>query len=247
MMLKLIGCKVFMRELYLVCAHSKHVVDIIWMDVKLHENPANLKAALQKKIDEIENNENEACDGILLGFGLCSMGIVGLKTRRYPLIVPRAHDCITVLLGSSERYRELFDEYDGGIYWYSPGWIEQMKTPGRNNDEKSKYLMYVEKYGEDNAQYLMEVEGTWTENYTCAALIRWPEFSENILYETATRAAAEKNKLSYTEFEGRSTMLSKLVNGEWDEDFLILNPGQRLAYSGDERIICAAPTAEEHV
>jgi len=38
-------------------------------------------------------------------------------------VVPRAHDCITLLLGSKERYAKLFGERPG-TYWYSAGWLE---------------------------------------------------------------------------------------------------------------------------
>jgi len=237
--LKLIGCKVMMRELYALCARSEHVVEIVWMEAALHENLKNQRAAIQKAIDGIEANEREECDALLLGFGLCSMGIVGLTTRRFPLILPRAHDCITMLLGSRERYQSLFDEYSGGIYWYSPGWIEQFKSAGRGYGDQEKYMDYVDKYGEDNAQYLIEVERGWTQNYTSAVLIRWPEFAFNPLYERATRGAAERAGLTYLEVDGEDTLMRKLVNGVWDEDVLVLRPGEVLAYSGDERVVCA--------
>ena len=244
MKLKLIGCKVMMRELYALCAQSEHVVEIVWMEAAIHEDPKLMRAAIQREIDRIEADEREACDALLLGFGLCSMGIVGLRTSRFPLIVPRAHDCITMLLGSREKYQALFEEYAGGIYWYSPGWIEQFKAPGRGYGEQEKYMDYVEKYGEDNAQYLIEVERGWTQNYTSAVLIRWPEFANNPMYADATRAAAEKSNLAYMEVDGEDTLMRKLVNGVWDEDMLILQPGEALAYSGDERIVCAESEKE---
>ena len=169
MKLKLIGCQVFLRELYLLCAHSPHSIQIRWMPTDLHTRPqSDLRPALQAEIDKIEA-EDDPCDAILLGYGLCSMGTVGLQARSLPLIIPRVHDCITLLLGAREKYQELFDRYSGGIYWYSPGWIEQFKTPGRGYDEQTKYMEYVEKYGEENAEYLIEVEKSWIQHYSLAA------------------------------------------------------------------------------
>ena len=239
MRLKLIGCKVLMRELYALCAESEHVVDIEWMEAALHETPKELRRAIQEKIDAVEGNEREAYDAILLGFGLCSMGIVGLRTAKYPLIVPRAHDCITMLLGSRARYDALFREHSGGVYWYSPGWIEQFKSPGRGYGDQDKYMAYVEKYGEDNARYLIATERGWTQSYSCATLIRWPMFAGRDFYERATREAAEASGLAYVEEPGDDALLKKLVGGEWDGEFMILRPGEELAYSGDERILCA--------
>lgn len=232
---KLIGCKVLMRELYSLCATSPNVVEIVWMEAALHEIPKNLRPALQAKIDEIEGKDDPGCEALLLGYGLCSLGTAGLVTKKLPLVVPRAHDCITLLLGSRARYQEYFQKYNGGAYWYSPGWIEQLKTAGMAGDEQARYLMYVEKYGEDNAQYLIETERGWTRGYQAAALIRWDSlFSPK--YAEFTREAAVHNGLAYTEVPGEDAMLAKLVNGDWDEDFVVARPGQRLCYSGDEEI-----------
>ncbi len=238
MKLRLIGCQVFMRELYMLCAHSPHTVRIHWMSTDLHTRPqSDLKPALQAEIDSIEQ-EDDCCDAILLGFGLCSMGTVGLTSKKYPLIIPRSHDCITLLLGSHERYRKLFDEYSGGIYWYSPGWIEQFKTPGRGYDEQAKYMEYVEKYGEENAEYLIEVEKSWTQHYSLAALIEWPELKED-RFDQFTRSVAQDGNLKYLRLAGQDIMLRKLVWGEWDEQFLRVEPGQQIVYSGDERLMIA--------
>ena len=89
MKLKLIGCQVFLRELYLLCAHSPHSIQIRWMPTDLHTRPqSDLRPALQAEIDKIEA-EDDPCDAILLGYGLCSMGTVGLQARSLPLIIPR--------------------------------------------------------------------------------------------------------------------------------------------------------------
>lgn len=238
MKLKLIGCQVFMRELYMLSAHSPHSVHIRWMPTDLHTQPqTDLRPALQAEIEKIES-EADGCDAIVLGYGLCSMGTVGLKTSKYPLIVPRAHDCITMLLGSREKYQKIFEKYSGGVYWYSPGWIEQFKTPGRGYDEQAKYIEYVEKYGEENAEYLIEVEKSWMQHYSCAALIQWPSLKED-RFEAITKEIAEKQSLEYLLAEGEETMLKKLVYGEWDENFLRVEPGQTIVYSADERLLIA--------
>ena len=78
--------------------------------------------------------------------------LIGCRVLMREMYLLCAHDCITLLLGSRDRYSELFDRYSGGTYWYSPGWIEQFKTPGRGYDEQTRYMEYVEKYGEDNAE-----------------------------------------------------------------------------------------------
>ncbi len=203
------------------------------MPTDLHTRPqADLRPALQREIERIEREEPD-CEVILLAYGLCSMGTVGLQSRRIPLVIPRAHDCITLLLGSRARYQALFDEYGGGIYWYSPGWIEQFKEIGRGFDEQARYMEYVEKYGEDNAEYLIEVEKGWTQHYRLAALIEWPELHMD-RFEEATQAAAEAGGLEYRRLTGSDSLLRKLVYGEWDADFLRVEPGECIIYNADE-------------
>ncbi|MBQ2956058.1 MAG: DUF1638 domain-containing protein [Clostridia bacterium] len=236
MKLKLIGCQVFLRELYLLCAHSPHSVQIRWMPTDLHTRPqTDLRPALQREIDRIDE-EDDPCDAIILGYGLCSMGTVGLKAGKHPLIIPRVHDCITLLLGSREKYQELFDKYSGGVYWYSPGWIEQFKEPGRGYDEQAKYMEYVEKYGEENAEYLIEVEKSWIQNYSLAALIEWPQLKSD-RFDAFTRQAAKEGDLEYLRLVGEDTLMKKLVFGEWDESFLRVEPGQKIVYSADEQLM----------
>ncbi len=242
MKLRLIGCQVFLRELYLLCARSPHSVQIQWMPTDLHTNPQrDLRCALQAQIDAVEaeiQSGKSRCDAILLAYGLCSMGTVGIQARSVPVIIPRVHDCITLLIGSYEKYRALFDKHSGGVYWYSPGWIEQFAKPGRGYDEQAKYMEYVEKFGEDNAQYLIEIEKGWMQHYSLAALIEWKELKDD-RFDEFTRRIAEEQNLEYLRIQGEDTLLKKLVNGDWDEQFLRLEPGQTLVYSEDESLMDA--------
>lgn len=238
MNLTLIGCRVIQRELYKLCADSRHNVEIRWMKAALHEQPGALRPALQAAIDEIERDDDTLPDAILLGYGLCSMGVVGLHTEKVPLVVPRAHDCISLILGSQKRYRALFEQYEGSVYWYSSGWIEQFKVPGKRFDKQAKYMEYVMKYGEDNAQYLIEMEKGWTEHYNYAAMIRWQDIDDG-LFANMARELSEKDGLRYVEVSGEDVLLRKLVDGEWDDDFAVIEPGEELVYQSDERILGA--------
>jgi hypothetical protein len=59
------------------------------------------------------------------------------------MIIPKAHDCITLFLGSKERYRTYFDAHPG-TYWYTPGWVECSVQPGKGRYELLR-KEYVEK------------------------------------------------------------------------------------------------------
>jgi hypothetical protein len=72
------------------------------LDFGLHINPTELKKVLQEKIDEASSK----AEVLLLGYGLCSMAVVGLKTTTATLVIPRTDDCIAIFLGSCNAYKE---------------------------------------------------------------------------------------------------------------------------------------------
>ncbi len=246
MRLKLIACKVLFREISLLAAQCDHFIDITWMRQGYHRTPDLLRSTVQEQIDRIDagddpctcNNEIGDFDAILLGYGLCSNGIVGLHSSRYPLIVPRGHDCITFFLGSKERYRSLFDARSGGTYWYTAGWCENVMMPGRKRAEL-EYNRYLEKYGEDNAQFLMETEQKWYKEYKAAVYIGneengFPDYGEE------TREAAEYLGWEYVREPADLSLLQAMMDGNWDESrFLVLQPGQHIEPSYDADIIAA--------
>lgn len=106
MKLKLISCEIFYREFSSVIARSPHMVDAEFLPKGLHDiGTAGMRDRLQGAIDRVDSSNYEA---ILVGYGLCNNGVVGLTSREKPLIIPRAHDCITLFLGSKERYLDYF-------------------------------------------------------------------------------------------------------------------------------------------
>jgi len=141
--------------------------------------------------------------------------------------VPRAHDCITLLLGSKEKYKEYFDSHRG-VYWYSCGWLESTPMPGKERVEQTR-AEYVEKYGEDNADYLMEMEQNWLKEYNWATFVDW-DFDICTQYAEHTKKCAEYLGWNFDRIKGSSSLMQKIVDGDWlDDDFLILKPGQIIA------------------
>ncbi len=213
------------REAYYCAARSKNVVDVVLMEQGLHDEPQRLRTEVQKALDNTCDIQKRPYDASLLGYGLCSNGIVGLSAE-IPIVVPRGHDCITLLLGSKDKYQEYFDSHRG-VYWYSPGWIESGKQPGKERYEKL-LEEYKEKYGDDNAQYLMEVEQNWIKEYNWATFIDWG-LIDSSEYKNYTKHCAEFLHWSYDELKGSPTLMQKLIDGDWHEsEFLVVKPGQKI-------------------
>lgn len=213
------------REAYYCAARSKNVVDVVLMQQGLHDEPDRLRSEVCKALENILDIQGRQYDASLLGYGLCSNGIVGLSAK-IPIVVPRGHDCITLLLGSKDKYREYFDSHRG-VYWYSPGWIESDKLPGK---ERYETLLeeYKEKYGDDNAQYLMEIEQSWIKEYNWATFVDWG-LTDSDEYKTFTKRCAEFLHWNYDELKGSPNLMQKLIDGDWNEsEFLVVRPGQKI-------------------
>ncbi len=223
---QLIVCKVLQREAYFCAARSPNEVDVVLLEQGLHDEPDRLRQTVQKTLARTDDIQGRPYDASLLGYGLCSNGTAGLRAD-IPLVIPRGHDCITLLLGSKERYREYFDSHRG-VYWYSPGWIESGKQPSQERYERL-LAAYTEKYGQDNAQYLMEVEQTWMKEYEQAAYVDWG-FVESDRYKAYTKRCAEFLGWNCDELRGDPGLMQRFVDGHWSEgEFLVVQPGQRIA------------------
>ncbi len=225
MRLQFITCKVMQREAYFCAARSRNVVDVVLMEQGLHDEPQRLRSEVQKALDNTCDIQGRPYDASLLGYGLCSNGIVGLSAK-IPVVVPRGHDCITLLLGSKDRYQQYFDSHRG-VYWYSAGWIESGKQP---SEERYETLLreYKAKYGDENAQYLMEVEQGWIKEYNWAAYIDWG-LVDSDQYRNYTKRCAEFLNWDYDELQGDPGLMQKFVDGQWDDgEFLVVKPGQQI-------------------
>ncbi len=161
MRLKLLSCEVLYREASLAMARSPHQVDIEFLPKGLHD--IGKEGMLQRLEDALEMVDESKYDAILFGYGMCNYGTVGLKARTIPIVLPRAHDCMTMFFGSKERYVNYFND-NPGTYFLTTGWIERGENPGElsqlsiqhQNGMDMTYQEMVEKYGEDNAQYLYD-------------------------------------------------------------------------------------------
>jgi len=243
-----IVCQVISRECYHSAAHSSHLVSLSVLNAGLHSVPDNLRQTLQNEIDKASAVGN---DYIVLGYGLCSRGTADLIARDTPIVIPRMHDCITLLLGSKERYDEEF-RGNPGTYYFSSGWIERMDADAgqggfesiKDKASEARLKEYIEKYGEDNALFLLEQEQSWMNNYSRAALIDLP-LGDVEAYRKFTSQLAVTRGWSYAAIEGDMRLSDRLFSGEWDSsEFLIVQPGQRTIEAINDGIISVC---QEHL
>jgi hypothetical protein len=180
------------------------------VEAGLHLRAENLRSALQAILDDISGDT----ETIILGYGLCSMGVVGLRATRSALVIPRRDDCIGIFLGSSKAYRNELTQ-EPGTYFLSKGWIDAGITL-LDDWEKMKV-----RHGKENSERIMK---HMLQNYRRLTFIDMG-YPAPEPYRQFSRKAARQLDLDYKEIRGTPEFLVKICNGPWDDDFLIVPPG----------------------
>ena len=244
MQLKLIGCEVLYREICFAAARSRHLVDVEFLPKGLHDLGG---VAMQSRLQEvIEQADPSRYDAVLLGYALCGNGLLGLTAKALPMVVPRAHDCIALLLGSHQRYADYFESHSG-VYFRSTGWIER----AGNLDQASDLLLVrkvgvsynldelIEKYGDENGRYLYDQFARYRQQYRRLAYIETGLEADDH-FEQQAREEAIQRGWAFEKLSGSLALFEQLVSGNWPEqNFLVVPKGFRVAATYDDQIIRA--------
>jgi hypothetical protein len=185
------------------------------LDFGLHLTPEKLRHKLQDAIDAT----GPEIHTLLLGYGLCSLAVVGLKATTATLIVPRVDDCIAIFLGSAAAYQTQA-QHEPGTYYLTKGWIEVSDTPF------TEYTRLLERYGPERA---MRMSKLMLKNYTRLAFID-TDHDNLARYHAYAHRMAEQFDLYYEELPGSTELIKKLLSGPWDKDFVVARPGETIRY-----------------
>ncbi|MDD3718176.1 MAG: DUF1638 domain-containing protein [Actinomycetota bacterium] len=204
---KIIACATVAEELRLMGVPEGELLEL---EFGLHVYPDKLRETLQGEIDAVPGEGD-----IVLGYGLCSNAAVGLVSRTHRIIIPRVDDCIALFLGSRrEHLRRLREE--PGTYFLTKGWIRAAELP--IND----YLRMVERYGEERA---LRVTRVMLANYKRVVLINTGNYRLDE-FRAAARSMADTLELNYEEIPGSNRMLRAMLDGDWDSEYVIVEPGE---------------------
>lgn len=234
MYFKLIACDVLTREVCHCIACSSHTVDVEFTEKGAHEDSDRLRILLQQRIDKTAG-KGTPYDAILLAYGLCGNATAQLAARNIRLVLPRAHDCCTIYLGSRRRFKELFSDNPSRPF-SSAGYMERGDSylhdgdTGRLLGLDRSHEDFVAQYGEENAKFIMETltlsRDANTDN--TVIYIDVPETSQEE-YASLCKQNADTEGREFIRVEGDIRLIRQLVEGSWsDEEFLIVEPGQQI-------------------
>lgn len=228
-----LACSVFEREIAQLAAGSTHIAELRWFEIGLHDSPDRLRATLQDEIAAVDARGD--IEAIVLAYGLCGRGTAGLRAGRHPLVITRAHDCITLFLGSKESYAK-HQRRCPTCYYYTPGWNRARRVPGPDRLEKLR-AEFSAKFDPDDVEFLMDAErDQWVLHDTATYLdLGTDDAATEADY---ARACASALGWKFEHIHGDPALLRDLLWGRWDDArFQVVPPGLLLGHSPDERIL----------
>lgn len=207
----LLACRTIEDEVLKAASETGFAGEVRWVESGLHNRPEVLRRRLQEELDRLD--DEGGADVVLLGFGFCGNSVVGLTAKGFRLVLPRADDCITLLLGSCARRQEISAE--AGTYFLTKGWLEH------ETNLWAEHQASVRKWGSERAERL---RARMLAHYGRLAVVETGAYDLPAFVER-TRPIAEGLKLAHAVVPGTLRYLSKLLTGPWDEEFVSVPPG----------------------
>ena len=209
-MTHLIACEMLRDEVELAMARTGIEYPTIWLDKGLHDTPEKLRASLQDKIDQLDKY-----DTILLAMALCGGALDGISCGHARLAVPKFDDCIRLILSLELG---LHNAADARSLYYTRQWLDSAGHLTRQQEQ------YLEKYGEKKTKKIMRL---MLANYKSCRMVDTGAY-DMAQWEDRARADAAALGLEYGTQHGSVRVLEKLLRQEFDEEFLVVEPGETL-------------------
>jgi hypothetical protein len=208
--IRLIACPAVLGEL---ADGALCDVDCRHLEAQLHVSPERLKAALRAAVADADRPGAT----IVIGYGLCSNAVLGLKTRHATLVVPRVDDCIAMMLGSNAAFAAESAKAPG-TYYVAKAYLEECDTILTEHEK------LIEKRGVERAEKMMRL---LLAHYTRIALIDTGRY-DLAPYRARVAEFAARFDLAVEEVPGTTRILDELVVAGWGDDFVVAPAGHEL-------------------
>jgi Icc-related predicted phosphoesterase len=211
--IKFIVCDVIYDELKNKIPKNWKVTNF---EKRLHERSDFLREKLQTEI-----NKSQDYDIIVLGYGLCGNGVVGLVSPKTPLVIPRVDDCISLFLGSSEERKKQL-KIEPGTYFLTRGYIGEAEDCIASGFSETK-----DKYDKKTRQWIIK---EMLKNYRRIVFINTGNYDPSEWRRKAKREAA-KLGLRFEELKGPNKLLDKIIKENWDSQFITVKPSSKMTFN----------------
>ncbi len=201
---QIVSCRTIQLEVEKALRETGLQYPVSWVESGLHNYPEKLRNKLQEILDRI------SADRVLLAMGFCGNSLAGLKTRDFELVIPRADDCITLMIGSPEE-RKRYER----TYFLSKGWLQGE----RNIYEEYKYTLH--KYGPKQGKAIFRM---MLGHYMYLGVL---DTGVCDFDELAAQAGAIADELDLTlrTIPAADRFLKELLTGPWPEErFCVVAP-----------------------
>jgi hypothetical protein len=94
-------------------------ISFVFLEQSLHRTPQKMSPIIQEEIDKAQEQD---WDYVILSYGLCSNGIVGIKVKRQPIVIPR----VLAVLPCFRFIRGIWkNRVRTRTYYLTKGWIDE--------------------------------------------------------------------------------------------------------------------------
>lgn len=214
-----------MRTIILSCSSLKDYVEaaqrkkrtdfpVIYLDRKDHVEPKRMR----QRIIEAERELPEDIGTVLVAMGFCGGSWDQVRFSRRT-VIPRVDDCVSLLLQKSDAYIPNLKQ---------PGHMYMMEIDPDDFDMKKLMTDLPAEYAGIDPDALLHM---FFDNYHTLDIIDTGLndcYSEEYVMKAQANADLMQASLDYV--EGGNHLLEKLVGGDWDEQFLVAEPGHLIRH-----------------
>lgn len=205
-------CNTLEDELGLVLAEVGPDYEVVWLEAGYHNRPAKFR----DQINEILGGLGET-ERVILALGHCGGAVRDLDPRPFELIVPRADDCLSLLLGSLDARQRASKQ--AATYFLTAGWLRHTENL------ITSFHRDAEHFGRERAEMVYRI---MLKHYRRFGFIDTGAYRLED-QNGRVRPLTDLLDIKVERLPGDLSWLRRLLTGPWDEErFIIVPPGGRL-------------------
>lgn len=215
----ILACPTLKKELQQALVEHQCSAPVFYLPQELHNSPPRLREYVQSFIDNIDNVKK-----IIICVSGCGGGTIGLRTDQAQLIVPKSRDCIDILLSGDDL--EKINRPKNGIF-YTESWMNFSKNSSLDLEKQ------IAKNGYEETVLAMRKLFKGFEHFYIIETGVYDTEEVKVYIEPLVKILQG----TITFLPGQYKILHKIAMGSFDNDFIVLEPGQILSKDNFDKTI----------